>query len=278
MSNRQTERAVTCITIAAFWLILLCGWTTTLRTDVPGNSDDPTDVPTFIQDTKKAYQERLDVDHYFEASGASTYDDTDTGKHRQVTFQAGQTIASVNADEGVLFTKDTNSVAELYWRDESENEKQLTSGGTINIAETDIAGILLDEDDMASDSASSICSQQSIVAYVTSTRADDVNDYSTMIPAITGAGAGYAGEESITFQNGMILKSGVTTNGAGSGTVTFGDAFPNAIISIQCTLIRQGTQKTDEEILVYPGYDTSSFTFDVMSNNSSNIFWMATGY
>ena len=146
---------------------LVAGFTNTMRTDTPATGDSPTEADDRMREIKAGLQERLVVDHYWAASASNTYDAADTGKHSQVTFQAGQTVSSVDPDEGVLFTKDVSAIAELFWRDESENEKQLTlAGGLINIEETDIAAILLDEDAMTSDSATSIASQQSIKAYV----------------------------------------------------------------------------------------------------------------
>ena len=70
------------LTCIAFWLVLLASWTTTYRTDTPGDSDDPSDAPTEMRAIKSSNQERLDIDHYYTASASQTYDATDTGKHR----------------------------------------------------------------------------------------------------------------------------------------------------------------------------------------------------
>ena len=83
----------------------------------------------------------------------------------------------------------------------------MTSGGLINIEETDIAAILVDEDDMTSDSATSIASQQSIKAYA------DAAPAAQMTPATT-----YANEESVTLANGFIIKANRTETTAGQTT------------------------------------------------------------
>jgi len=124
--------------ISLLTLTFASAFTTTLVTSVPGNGDDPRDTATYIRDTKNAYQERLDVDHYFYPSAANTYDDADTGKHRYVTIKEPNSIASVNPDEFVLFTKDVNSIAELHWRDESENERQVSSEGLFLLDQQDL--------------------------------------------------------------------------------------------------------------------------------------------
>ena len=124
--------------ISLLTLTFASAFTTTLVTSVPGNGDDPRDTAMYIRDTKNAYQERLDVDHYFYPSAANTYDDADTGKHRYVTIKEPNSIASVNPDEFVLFTKDVNSIAELHWRDESENERQVSSEGLFLLDQQDL--------------------------------------------------------------------------------------------------------------------------------------------
>ena len=42
----------------------------------------------------------------------------------------------------------------------------------------------------------------------------------------------YAGEESITLPNGLIMKTGSTATAAASGTITFTPEFPTAIVSV----------------------------------------------
>jgi len=114
----------------------------TLRTDLPSAAGDPTETPTFIKDKAKAYQQRLDVDHYFEASAASTYDDADTGYHRKVTFQGPISSPTVPANQGVLHLLDVDSKAELHWVDEDDNVKQMTSAGALLLASAEIVGVL----------------------------------------------------------------------------------------------------------------------------------------
>ena len=106
--RQETIDKLTLSAIALLLITWVTAWTTTQRVDVPGDTDDPSETPTFIRDTKSAFVERLDIDHYWTISAASTYDAADTGKHRFVTFREPNSISSVNADEGVLFTKDAS--------------------------------------------------------------------------------------------------------------------------------------------------------------------------
>ena len=79
---------------------------------------------------------------------------------------------------------------------------------------------ILDEDDMVSNSDTSLATQQSIKAYVDATAGG-------FTPST------YAGEESVTFPNGLIMKWGIVSHSASGGTITFAEAFPNAVINVQ---------------------------------------------
>lgn len=107
-----------------------------------------------------ALESAIGQDHEFSTGG------TNSGKHLQVTFDdpLASAPATVAASEGVLYTLDVSSKAELHFEDEDENTIQITSAGKILSASLDMK----DEDDMASDSATHAASQQSIKAYADS--------------------------------------------------------------------------------------------------------------
>ena len=216
------------------WAVMLSGFTTSLRTDLPSNDDDPTETPTFIRATRSAYQERLDVDHYFTASAASTYDATDTGKHRYVTFQGPNTIASVNANEGSLFIKDVSAIAELHWRDESENEKQLTTLGALNLASSELLGVLANNtyfsavDAAGTGTVNLIKANASDLAVLPGGSELATSDAPTedagiankkYVDDITLVNTPWTGGESTTWPNGMIFKQGVTASIGSNATL-----------------------------------------------------------
>jgi hypothetical protein len=80
------------------------------------------------------------------------------------------------------------------------------------------------ETDMASDSDTAVASQKSIKAYADAAPKAQmkVNDV---------AGATYAGEESITFPNGLIMKFGQATININGTAIIFATPFPNACIN-----------------------------------------------
>jgi hypothetical protein len=103
-----------------------------------------------------------------------------------------------------------------------------------------------------------------------------VDDNTTMVPAITGAGTGYAGEESITFPNGLILKMGLETGIAASGTsvVNYTD-FPNAVISASCAMKRTAGG------IDSPGYISAGVTQATLVNDQhveADMYWQVWGW
>lgn len=157
----------------------------TFDTATPLGTDAPSVLDDRDRETKAAVQERANVDHYWPLTGTQV-SDADSGEHRKVLFHAPITSpATVDANHGILFIKDVAGKAELFWMDEDENEIQLTSAGALNssgnliVAGTlDVTGNIdpttyettnggfLDEDDMTSDAADKVASQQSTKAYV----------------------------------------------------------------------------------------------------------------
>jgi len=135
--------------------------------------------------------------------------------------------------------------------------KTLTSP-TLN---TGVSGTAVkDEDDMTSDSATHLATQQSIKAYV------DAAPAAQMTPST------YAGEESVTLPNGLIMKMGYKT----STTVTFGAAFPTGVISVNVTgAVANGTGKPDD--LSISGVSTTGFTI-YKNGTYDGYYWMALGY
>ncbi len=151
----------------------------------PANSDLLSEGAERIRELKVAVSERVAVDHSWDG-------DADDGEHTKVTFTdpLGADPGNV-ANKGFLYTKDIGGVVELFWEDESGNVIQLTTVGAIDYDVVDdttpqLGGDLdlngnaidfpttaniadcLDEDDMSSDSAVAVATQQSIKAYADS--------------------------------------------------------------------------------------------------------------
>jgi hypothetical protein len=122
---------------------------------------------------------------------------------------------------------------------------------------------VLDEDNMSSDSATAIATQQSIKAYVDSA------------PNFTPST--YAGEESVTFPNGLIMKWGsVEINANSTSTVTFGTAF-NTIVNAQVSWFVNSNTATSPCFL---GSDIANASIEIRNNIgiTAKAYWQAIGY
>ena len=124
---------------------------------------------------------------------------------------------------------------------------------------------ILDEDDMTSDSATALATQQSIKAYVDSSA-------QTFVPA------SYAGEESVTLPNGLIMKFGAITVGSNAtATVTFGNAFPNSCLVVNATFNENRGTSGDQVHVSAHNIGASSFQL-TNATSSSLVGWQAFGY
>ena len=133
------------------------------------------------------------------------------------------------------------------------------SGASAAPTEVDI----LDEDDLSSDSATALATQQSIKSYV--------DNGGGMTPGT------YAGGESVTLSNGMTLKFGTVASTSGSDeTVTFGTAFPTGIVNVQITPIQN--DNTGINPPKAGAVTTSGFTLWNPAGVSLSFYWMAIGY
>ena len=100
-----------------------------------------------------------------------------------------------------------------------------------------------------------------------------VDDNTTMVPAITGAGTGYAGEESITFPNGFIFKVKNTESVSTGDTITFGTAF-NTVISV-IPIVNTTVATTN---ITVDAITTTNFKVHHNAGGPLKIHWIAMGY
>ena len=132
--------------IIALIISYICAADTEWDVADPADGDSPTLGATEIREFKTAAYERLDVDHYFEATGGVIATETnDGGMHRQIQFQAPRAQPTMGADHGMLYMKDVDggagSYGELYWNGEQDYELQITELNTAgNAAALNLTG------------------------------------------------------------------------------------------------------------------------------------------
>jgi len=170
--------------------IIALGMTTvfssTYDTATPAGTDDPSEADDRMREIKAAVQERLAVDHKFSLTGTEV-SATDTGEHTKITFNVPLADPTPVASKAHLYMQSD----ELRYQDDTNSAFDMTSGGKLGSASTDLLakdaaisgdldvagsfdpctfdttnGGFLDEDDMASDAADKVASQQSINAFV----------------------------------------------------------------------------------------------------------------
>lgn len=137
---------------------------------------------------------------------------------------------------------------------------------------------VIDDDTMATASATTLATSESIKAYVDSA------------PNFTPST--YAGEESVTLPNGLIMKFGTGTTvdeGSGQGTSTIdlsvhSSDFPNACLNASATLINPdgGLGGNRDGWMQVRSVSTSELKFVTQGSSSlttpSTYFWQAIGY
>lgn len=139
---------------------------------------------------------------------------------------------------------------------------------------------VIDDDTMATASATKLATSESIKAYV------DTSKTSAFTPST------YAGEESVTFPNGLIMKFGtgttvVETVGQGTSTIdlsTHSSDFPNACLNASATLINPngGLQGEWDAWMQVRSISTSELKFVTQGSSTTTTpttyYWQAIGY
>lgn len=205
----------------------------------------------------------------FVSGGSGTTDDTSlevTGTGRLAIKDSGVSSSKIassavttakiadatGTSDGVTFAK----IRQL----ESMKTIGNVTGSTAAPTQVDI----LDEDDMSSDSATSLATQQSIKAYVDNSKAG-FNPTS------------YSGGESVTLPNGLIIKMGsITAIQRAATTVTFASAFPSGFVS--GSAVHNEDTNNDRNPLKLANAGASSMQIRNTNGTDLSAYWVAYGY
>ena len=125
---------------------------------------------------------------------------------------------------------------------------------------------VLDEDDMSSDSATSLATQQSIKAFA------------GMTPVQNGSGGGYSGGESVTLPNGLTMKFGrVAATSDNDYTVNFAEDFDNAVIFATAIANTSTTEVISVQIKGTPA--VGSMVVGIKDESHlTGFYWQAIGH
>ena len=119
---------------------------------------------------------------------------------------------------------------------------------------------VIDDDTMATASATALATSESIKAYVDDSSKDGFSPST------------YTGGESVTFPNGLIMKWGISTLSGAVDTITFGTAFPNAVVNVIGNKVGADTSSN----LGVTSFSTT--VINVNPTSSGTYHWQAIGY
>ncbi len=261
----------------------------------PDGGDYLADSDADLRANFAALQSAIGQDHDFDAS-------TQTGKHEKMTLVETADLGTGAEGVPILGAQTASGKAELVFTDEDDNDIQLTSGGSINGAALKADSVdsdayaagSIDNEHLADDAVDSdeiadgaVDAAHLSADCVDGTKiADDAVDSEHIASGAVDAdhlssGAqtagftptSYSGGESVTLPNGMIMKFGKSSTGQ-PAIVTFGTAFPNAIISVNATCNASGAAGNWQTKV----YDVSTSGFRAKTNASYQFYWLAIGY
>ena len=271
-------------------------FTNTWDETTPTGSDNASTADDFFRKHRLDLGERLEGMFYGFNADSNASPENDTGiKNLKLYKQSGD--PTVVTDFGHFYVKLVSGVPELFYQDDENTTLQLTSGGNLKstaglsidgastltgavscASSLDVTGNIdptsyettnggfLDEDDMSSDSATKVASQQSIKAAIDAV--DSADDFTP---------TSYAGENSITLPNGMVMKFGHEAGvvGAVSFATETGSAFSTAVVSI--TLGNVHNSAAGITTIVEGSISKTGFTL-IENGNQGGCYWMAIGY
>lgn len=268
-------------------------FTSTIDTATPAGSDAPSVIDNRIREAKAGWQERLNVDHAMQLTGTQI-SDANVGEHRKITLASPIEEPTTATNKMFLYGFNVDDLIEFHIKDESGNIIQFTSAGEIpfaslgNIANdtafsaVDNAGtgtvdlIKADTNDVAvleDDSQTETDAAPTFSKSLTNKKYVDAAPANAMTPAT------YAGEESVTYANGLIHKTGsVSIAQDSSQSVSFAEAFPT---SLQHVILTEQLATLDIDgtgLLAYTDAATTGFTIRKGTNETTTVHWFAIGY
>lgn len=289
--------------LALAFLVLWCplfmgAW----NKDKPSSSTSLRNSNPEMLANQSALETSFGAHHEFSTGG------TNSGDNLRIKFNASISTPTNAANKMFIYGKDVSAVIEAHILDESGNELQITSGGdlfssaglTVTGASTFNGSITLGAgDDLIGSSTSDITfnTNKFTVAGATGntviagtlgvTGVATLGDSSQMATSAAPTAdadlankkfvddqwnpTAYVGGETVTIGNGLIIKM---ANAEAIGSVTFGTAFPNAVIAI---VVTPTTASLDTENNgAAQSQSTSGFTLSGEGGETYN--WIAIGH
>ena len=207
--------------------------------------------------------EQLSADKLNQVITAATFNQADAVDGSTMTLVGG---AMAVRDTGITTAKIADSNVTKAKIENVANMKVLGNTSGSAAAPQEVA--ILDEDNMSTDSDTSLATQQSIKAYV------DASSTDGFTPTATASDT-----KSVTLPNGLIMKFGRVVAGGGTTTTInfsdFGGNFTNDIFSVVLTAERSGGETNQARLNAAP--TTSSFVINNDLSGNTNVDFIAIG-
>ena len=202
--------------------------------------------------------EQLSADKLNQVITAATFNASDAVDGSTMTLVGG---AMAVRDDGIVTAKILNSNVTKAKIENVANMKVLGNTSGSAAAPEEVA--ILDEDNMSTDSATSLATQQSIKAYV------DASSTDGFTPTAVSSG-----QKSVTLPNGLIMKFGTASSTSDNDqTFTFTSlghtAFPN-----ECLSLTTGGMASGDLTVSSTGFTINRFD---SLDGTITFFWQAIG-
>ena len=190
-------------------------------------------------------------------------------------------LATFNQSATDSASTTVNSASQIVVADSGITTAKLATDAveTAKIKDTNVTfaklADVIDSDTMTGASATTLATSESIKAYV------DTSKTSAFVPA------SYAGEESVTLPNGLIMKFGIATGVTAEGgnpTIIFAVPFPAGVVNAQATTTNASGGTSSSYDYYYQIESTSVSSLTLTQQNATNptsaahnVHWMVIG-
>lgn len=257
---------------------LLLGYTNNWVESTPTDATVANQIDDFNRKVRVDVAERLET--YI---GGFNAGDSNAGFYNVLFIEKASTPSTPAAAKGMLYGMAVGGKCELHWIDEDGDEKQITSGGVLKISAGDFDANSIDSDDYIDGSIDAVHLAADVIdeTKIADEGIDSEHYNDGSIDAVHIANLepdDYTTDvnESITLANKLIIKTGIATVSATSGTVTFDAAFPTAVISVVLSVREDGGTTGHTLTVANPG--TTTFSWGASSTSVDYLYWTAIGY
>ena len=251
-----------------------------------GDVEEANTADDYFRDHRVDLGDRLEDMFYGFNAGSNLLKEGDYGV-KQLRLKEQSAAPNLGTDEIRVYAKLVGTQAELFFKDEAGNEKQLTSGGKINVLDADgavmksgnqtVAGQKTFSDACAFSTASTLADASVLASSAAPTTDAMIANMKYVVDQITAiTDPTYEGAQNHTFDGGLIIQMGAVVEAGTTHTVTFataGIAFPTACIAV----LPVGTSVATAGKVSITAKSKTAFSV-VIADSQTGFNWIAVGH